>query len=223
VPAELVETLERAGYGRDIKELKPFQLQRAVDLGDGGAPALVLVDLLVPREAKTRRNRPALIAGLRVQGTDAAEIALKNNGRLSVDGQMPDGRPNRVEVLVASIPALLVMKGFALDGRDKPKDAYDIYLMGPRVGASCCIGGILWPQLLVSMGAACKIPGQRSTPVRTRTCRDSQQAYCRTAHPVRWRRRGRRGYGHASRTNVWACRLWCFCDSPFSARPLRRF
>ena len=27
------------------------------------------------------------------------------------------------ELLVASIPALLVMKGFALDGRDKPKDA----------------------------------------------------------------------------------------------------
>ena len=60
-------------------------------------------------------------------------------------------------------------------------------------------------------------------PVRTRTCRDSQQAYCRTAHPVRWRRRGRRGYGHASRTNVWACRLWCSCDSPFSAGPSRRF
>jgi len=40
---------------------------------------------------------------------------------------MPDGRPNRIELLVASISALLVMKGYALDGRDKPKDAYDIY------------------------------------------------------------------------------------------------
>ncbi len=142
--AELVETLERAGYGRDIKELKPFQLQRAVDLVDGGAPVLVLIDLLMPREAKTRRNRPALIAGLRVQGADAAEIALKNNVRLSVDGQMPDGRPNRVELLVASIPALLVMKGFALDGRDKPKDAYDIYYCvrnfpgGPIALADAC-------------------------------------------------------------------------------------
>src|ERR1700722_20510639 len=58
---------------------------------------------------------------------------------------------------------------------------------------------------------------------RTRTCRDSQQADCRTARPVRWRRRGRCGDGDASRTNVWACRLWCFCDSPFSAGPLRRF
>jgi predicted nucleotidyltransferase len=40
---------------------------------------------------------------------------------------MPDGRNNSVEVLVATIPALLVMKGYALTGRDKKKDAYDIY------------------------------------------------------------------------------------------------
>jgi len=40
---------------------------------------------------------------------------------------MPDGRFNEVELLVATIPALLVMKGYALVGRDKKKDAYDIY------------------------------------------------------------------------------------------------
>jgi hypothetical protein len=142
--AELVETLERSGYGREVEGLKSFQLQRAVDLGDGGTPVLVLVDLLMPRETKTRRNRPALIAGLRVQGTDAGEIALRNNVRLSLDGEMPDGRPNRVELLVASIPALLVMKGFALDGRDKSKDAYDIYYSvrnfpgGPVALADAC-------------------------------------------------------------------------------------
>jgi hypothetical protein len=33
----------------------------------------------------------------------------------------------QVELLVATIPALLVMKGYALVGRDKKKDAYDIY------------------------------------------------------------------------------------------------
>ncbi|MGB6449357.1 MAG: hypothetical protein WBE92_01245 [Steroidobacteraceae bacterium] len=144
VYAELVETLERVGYRRDVEGMKPFQLQRAVDLGDGGTPILVLVDLLMPRDAKTRRNRPALIAGLRVQGVDAGEIALKNNVRLAIDGNMPDGRPNRVELLVASIPALLVMKGFALDGRDKPKDAYDVYYCvrnfpgGPTALAAAC-------------------------------------------------------------------------------------
>jgi hypothetical protein len=40
---------------------------------------------------------------------------------------MPGGGTNRVMIAVASIPALLAMKGYALDGRNKPKDAYDIY------------------------------------------------------------------------------------------------
>lgn len=40
---------------------------------------------------------------------------------------MPDGGTNRVEIAVCSIPALLAMKGHALAGRYKQKDAYDIY------------------------------------------------------------------------------------------------
>jgi len=125
--ADLVETLERAGYERDVDDLKPFQLRRTVDPRDGGMPILVLLDLLMPRNAKTTSNRPPLVAGLRVQGADGGEIALTSNVRLPIEGVMPDGRPNCVELLVASISALLVMKGYALDGRDKAKDAYDIY------------------------------------------------------------------------------------------------
>jgi hypothetical protein len=125
--AELVETLERAGYERGIDPLKPFQLRRTVDPQDGGEPIAVLLDLLMPRSAHTQRNRPPLIAGLRVQPVDGGEIALASNTRMPIEGVMPDGRPNRIELLVASISALLVMKGYALDGRDKPKDAYDIY------------------------------------------------------------------------------------------------
>jgi hypothetical protein len=107
--------------------LKPFQLQRTIDSCDGGEPVSVLLDLLMPRKSKTRSNKPPLIAGLRVQAIDAGEIALTHNVRLDIEGIMPDGRPNRTQLLVASIPALLVMKGYALDGRDKAKDAYDIY------------------------------------------------------------------------------------------------
>jgi hypothetical protein len=125
--AELVETLERAGYERDVDDLKPFQLRRTVDPRDGGMPILVLLDLLMPRNAKTTSNRPPLVAGLRVQGADGSEVALHSNVRLAIEGKMPDGRRNRIELLVASISALLVMKGYALDGRDKAKDAYDIY------------------------------------------------------------------------------------------------
>lgn len=40
---------------------------------------------------------------------------------------MPTGGTNRVEIAVCSIPALLAMKGHAMVGRLKQKDAYDIY------------------------------------------------------------------------------------------------
>ena len=40
---------------------------------------------------------------------------------------MPGGGTNRVENAVCSIPALLAMKGHAMNGRYKQKDSYDIY------------------------------------------------------------------------------------------------
>ena len=46
---------------------------------------------------------------------------------VAIDGGMPDGGRNLVSIAVASIPALLAMKGYAIAQRQKPKDAYDIY------------------------------------------------------------------------------------------------
>jgi len=125
--AEIVEKLLAAGYEHGVAGLKPFQLRRTVDLKDGGSPVAVLVDLLMPKGARTQAHRPPLIEGLRVQEADGANIALREYRMLTLEGRMPDGRPNTVEMRVATIPALLVMKGYALVGRDKKKDAYDIY------------------------------------------------------------------------------------------------
>src|ERR1700730_9640025 len=44
-------------------------------------------------------------------------------------------------------------------------------------------------------------PLQASSVWVSRLAEFSRQAYCRTAHAVRWRRRGRRGYGRASRSH----------------------
>lgn len=125
--AELIEKLDAAGYERNVEGLKPFQLRRVVDLRDGGDPVAVIVDLLMPKGARTAKNRPKLVEGLRVQEADGGAIALRHNLKIQIEGIMPDGRSNRVDMLVASIPALLVMKGYALVQRDKKKDAYDIY------------------------------------------------------------------------------------------------
>jgi hypothetical protein len=124
--ATLVEALENKGYERGKEGLKPFQLRRWVKL-DEGDPVGVLVDLLMPRGVKGDQNEDKLVEGLRVQGVHGGDVALVQNTAKRFEGQMPDGRTNQVELLVATIPALLVMKGYALVGRAKKKDAYDIY------------------------------------------------------------------------------------------------
>jgi hypothetical protein len=122
----LVDSLLAAGYTRNEAEMKWFQLRRLVEVKDHG-PVPVLVDLLMPREAKFKRNKPPLLANFAVQKADGAAVAMKSYVTHTIDAAMPDGRQNAVDLRVASIPALLVMKGYALVGRDKQKDAYDIY------------------------------------------------------------------------------------------------
>jgi len=125
--AELVKELERHEYERELDGLKPFQMQRTIDLDDGASPIPVIVDLLMPRDAVVREHNPPLIDGLRVQRIDGGAFALKHFQEVTLDGFMPDGRQNKVKILVATPPAMLVMKGYALANRDKQKDAYDIW------------------------------------------------------------------------------------------------
>lgn len=140
---DLVESLEAAGYQRAAADMRWFQLRRTVEFKDH-APVAVIVDLLMPREAKFKRNQPPLLANFAVQKADGAGVAMQSFIRHKLDGTMPDGRRNSVELRVASIPALLVMKGYALAGRDKSKDAYDIYFSvrefqgGPGALADAC-------------------------------------------------------------------------------------
>lgn len=141
--ADLIECLERAGYERNKEGLKPFQLRRWVKK-DEGEPIAILVDLLMPDDAKLKKTKPALVDGLRVIEASGGRTALANSVTCHLEGRMPDGRNNSVDVLVASIPAFLVMKGYALTGRDKKKDAYDIYFAvrnfegGPVALADAC-------------------------------------------------------------------------------------
>lgn len=114
----LVEALMDAGYERNQDQMKWFQLRRVVEVR-GHAPVAVLVDLLMPREAKFKRNKPPLLADFAVQKADGAAVAMRSFVPHTIDGTMPDGRRNSVALRVASIPALLVMKGYALVGRSK--------------------------------------------------------------------------------------------------------
>ena len=124
--ARLIETLQEHGYlQRD--NLQRFQLVRTVPANDDGPDIDVVVDFLMPRDAEITRNTPPLISQFAVQRADGADLALRFYQLVAIDGHMPDGDRNRVSIAVASIPALLAMKGYAIANRLKRKDAYDIY------------------------------------------------------------------------------------------------
>ena len=106
---------------------REFQLQRTVPARDGGPDIEVLVDFLMPKHAVIEKNRPKLIEHFRVQRADGADLAIHFHQMVAVTSPMPAGGRNTVEIAVCSIPALLAMKGYALEYRHKNKDAYDIY------------------------------------------------------------------------------------------------
>jgi hypothetical protein len=124
--AMLVEALMGQGY-EQRKGLRRFQLVRRVPVSDDGPPIDVIVDFLMPRDAEIVKSNPPLVAGFAVQRADGADLALRFYQLVAVDGPMPDGGRNKVEIAVCTIPALIAMKGYALRGRLKQKDAYDIY------------------------------------------------------------------------------------------------
>jgi hypothetical protein len=124
--ATLVESLMANGY-EQRDNLRRFQLVRQVPARDGGDAIEVVVDFLMPRDAEVVKNSPPLISNFAVQKADGAELAVHFYQFVAIEGSMPTGGTNRVEIAVCSIPALLAMKGHALNGRLKQKDAYDIY------------------------------------------------------------------------------------------------
>ena len=107
--------------------LRDMTLVRTVPARDAGLDIDVVVDFLMPRDAEVARNDPPLIGEFAVQRAHGADLALQFSETVFLDGEMPGGGKNGVHLPVASIPALLVMKGYAIDGRQKRKDAYDIH------------------------------------------------------------------------------------------------
>lgn len=139
---DFVHALEAAGYIRS-EALRVFQMQRTVDVA-GGPPVKIIVDFLMPREAVLCKNKPPLVANFAVQKASGAGVAIEHFVEVELAGRLPDGRSITQTIRVAATEAMLVMKGYALTGRDKLKDAYDIYYLvrsfdgGPAALAEVC-------------------------------------------------------------------------------------
>jgi len=124
--AGLVEALHEQGY-ETREELRNFRMVRTVDPKDGGAPIDIIVDFLRPFDAVISKNKPPITTDFATQRAFGADLATHFYKMVAIEGDMPRGGKNTVLIAVASIPALLAMKGYALDGRTKQKDAYDVY------------------------------------------------------------------------------------------------
>jgi hypothetical protein len=111
---------------RYVPGAKEFQLVADVDLGDGGVPVQVELEFLAPKEVKLARNRPKLIKDFRVLRADGCEVAFHAPVELSLSGVNMRGVKNTVRLRIAAMADFLVMKAFAIAGRDKPKDSYDL-------------------------------------------------------------------------------------------------
>ena len=122
--AEVVKLL--LGTGRYKESDKPFRLRAKVDLGDGEPVIVVDVEFLKAPEKRRKHRKPRLMPGFRPLEADGCAAAFLHPERVPIAGKMISGAENRVHMLIASLPDFLIMKAYALAGRDKPKDAYDI-------------------------------------------------------------------------------------------------
>lgn len=105
---------------------KPFQLITYVDLEDGEALIRVEVEFLAPSDVKLAKNHPKLVEDFRVLQFSACAAAFQAPVDIEIEGSMISGAKNRVHMRVASLSDLIIMKAHAIEGRDKPKDVYDL-------------------------------------------------------------------------------------------------
>lgn len=114
----------------DTKRYKPgandFQLVVEVDLNDGDRPVQVEVDFLAPKEVKLKKNRPKLLENFRVLQVEDCGVAFHAPVEKTITGLNIRGAKNKVRLHLASLADFLMLKAYAIDKRDKPKDSYDL-------------------------------------------------------------------------------------------------
>ena len=58
----------------------------------------------MPRDAEIVKNSPPLANDFAVQRADGADLAMRFYQFVAIDGPMPGGGTNRVEIAICSIP-----------------------------------------------------------------------------------------------------------------------
>ena len=122
----IVEALKARGYYQKEGE-QPYMFYRDVDT-ETGKRTTVKVDLLAGEYGGTGSgHRHQKIQDAQARKVRGCDLAFSNPVKVKVKSRLPNGATHEVTVRVSSIGPFLVMKGMALWGRIKEKDAFDIY------------------------------------------------------------------------------------------------
>lgn len=119
----ILELLLERGYKQGPQ---PFIFYRDVVID--GQSISVQVDFLAGEYLGTGpSHRTQQVQDMRPRKARGADIAFLDPVMVDLKGELPGGGKDKTRIQVASIPAFIIMKGFALKGRLKEKDSWDIY------------------------------------------------------------------------------------------------
>jgi hypothetical protein len=105
---------------------QPFIFYRIVRVGDHEVK--VQVDLLAGEyEGTSKGHRHQKVQGVQARKVSGCDLAFEMSQEIRIEGTLPNGAHDTVNVRVASIVPFFVMKGMAMETRMKEKDAWDIY------------------------------------------------------------------------------------------------
>lgn len=120
----LLAMMTERGYRQSDKQ--PFIFHRTVKAGS--QDVVVEIDFLAGEYAGSGRgHRTQEFEDMRARKARGCDLVFEMNSEVEIEGTLPGGGIDRVNVRVASIVPFIVMKGMALDDRLKEKDAWDIY------------------------------------------------------------------------------------------------
>ena len=115
--------LEKAGYSPSPGSRFRFVKKVVVE----GQEFLVHLDLLAAEYGgRGKKHEHQHVQDLEARKARGCDLAFKSPVHLQLEMALPDGAMAPVRLRIAGVAAFLAMKAFALAGRDKPKDAYDI-------------------------------------------------------------------------------------------------
>ncbi|MBN1859710.1 hypothetical protein JW848_11000 [Candidatus Bipolaricaulota bacterium] len=123
VTEDAYATIEAILLQRDYERVEHNQFSFQKKVGH----VVVQVDLLSGEYGGTgKRHRHQVVQETKLRKARGCDLVFDDPEWVRIEGELPDGAKDSVCIQVASIGAFLCMKGHALAGRLKEKDAWDI-------------------------------------------------------------------------------------------------